>query len=119
RLSVTSTWSSSGRRSGSLRGEPMMNFPGAHQQSGIPLTLRVSPAFAPIKESAPRAASERKPPAIAEPNTIAHNGTDTNVENLEWQPAALTPVIVSNRRAPGNPGKSEGGQYWNYNGQTF
>ena len=96
-----------------------MNFPGVHQQSGIPLTLRASPAFAPIKESAPRAASEKKPPATAETNMIEHDGTVTNVENHEWRPAALTPVIVSNRRAPGNSGKSEGGQYWNYNGQTF
>src|SRR5689334_6255655 len=35
-VSVTSTWSSSGRRSGSLRGLPIVNVPTGHQQSLIP-----------------------------------------------------------------------------------
>ena len=48
-LSVTSTWSSPGRRSGSLGGLPMINLPAGHQHTGMPTTSRGSPAFDPLK----------------------------------------------------------------------
>src|SRR5262249_34701032 len=53
RVSVTSTRSSPGRRSGSLGGLPIVNLPGGHQQSLTPATSRWSPALAPRKEPAP------------------------------------------------------------------
>jgi hypothetical protein len=50
-VSVTSTCPSSGRRSGSSGGLPMMNLPGGHQQSLMPTTSRSSPALEPVKAS--------------------------------------------------------------------
>ena len=46
-VSVTSTWSSSGLRSGSVRGLPMRNFPAGHQQNLMPRTVISSPARLP------------------------------------------------------------------------
>src|SRR5262245_20303856 len=46
-LSVTFTWSSQGRRSGSPRGLPMVNVPGGHQQNLTPAMTRSSPALRP------------------------------------------------------------------------
>ena len=48
-LNVTSTWSSPGRRSGSLAGLPMTNRPAGHQQTFTPTTSRSSPALEPLK----------------------------------------------------------------------
>src|SRR5262245_38939719 len=49
RVSVTSTWSSPGRRSGSPGGLPIVNLPSGHQHSLTPATSRSSPAFDPVK----------------------------------------------------------------------
>ena len=41
---------------GSLRGLPIVNLPGGHQQKRIPATERSSPAFAPLNDEPPFAA---------------------------------------------------------------
>src|SRR3954464_14551430 len=67
RVSVTSTRVSSGRRSGSPGGLPIVNLPGGHQQSLIPPIVRSSPALVPSGSSRrePKPASATSAVAIA------------------------------------------------------
>src|SRR5262249_12422263 len=106
RVSVTSTWSSPGRRSGSFFGLPMRNLPAGHQHSFTPAITRSWPAFEPSKSegsSRSTTGAVRQQPSMR--GTIRTSGPNRFALHMAGSPWRRTshhsrPALSSSGRRP-------------------